>query len=384
MKKSTFISAILAIICIPIYGQQSVVGNYVYSEAVGENWFSFDYDCAMLLKSDFKENYPEGDVTAPSEVEIDGNVLPVAQVMTSAFNWMAPGQRLILPECVEVVSNLDVSCNATISFSEQSIKCLGGYAFGGATLKEEIQLPNVGAVQWNAFQQCNVNRIIFGPELFLLGYAAFQDSPVSEILFDDGATESLNISCGAFYLVNNIRELVLPKRPKLRLGGAFVSNCASLQRMVFPDMPEYIYTNSSYDDFTMKAPPVGEMIEKCPSLAEVVCLSNTPPQWADVDKWEDKFDHKGLYITDNMDECVLKVPAGSEELYRADPVWGKFKTIYGFENGDYTSIVIPEVAAPDAEAVPVYHNLQGMKVERPEHGQLYIRTVGSRTDKVVF
>ena len=87
---------------------------------------------------------------------------------------------------------------------------------------------------------------------------------------------------------------------------------------------------------------------------------------------------------DNIDDCVLKVPAGSEELYRADPVWGKFKTIYGFENGDYTSIVMPEVAAPEAEAVPLYHNLQGMRVEHPVRGQLYIRTVGSRTDKVVY
>lgn len=283
MKKSIILSAIIAAVGLSCFGQQSVVGNYSFTKAVGENWFEFDYDCVMLLKSEFNENYPQGDVTVPSEVKIDGNLLPVAQVMTSAFNWMTLGQQLILPESVEVVSNLDVTCNATISFSEPSIKCLGGFAFGGTTLKDEIQLPNVEAVQWNAFQQCKVNKIQFGPELFLLGYAAFLDSPVSEIEFEDGGTSSLDISCGAFFMANNIRELVLPKRPILRLGGAFVSSCDNLTRVVFPDMPEYTYTNSSFDDFTMIVSPMGVMIEKCPLLTEVVCLSNNPPQWTDVE-----------------------------------------------------------------------------------------------------
>ena len=84
-----------------------------------------------------------------------------------------------------------------------------------------------------------------------------------------------------------------------------------------------------------------------------------------------------------MDGCVLKVPAGSEALYRAHPVWGRFQTILGFENGDYNLVSINSVEA-DKDATPVYYNLQGIQVKEPVKGQLYIRKAGAETTKVIL
>ena len=119
------------------------------------------------------------------------------------------------------------------------------------------------------------------------------------------------------------------------------------------------------------------MIYKCPNMKEVVCFANIPPQF---------YRHESLYtafkIIDNED-CVLKVPAGSEELYRLDPVWGHFKTIEGFEPGEYTGVY--EVAAVEAPyEQPVYYNLQGQRIDHPQPGHLYIRKQGSQVKKMVY
>lgn len=125
------------------------------------------------------------------------------------------------------------------------------------------------------------------------------------------------------------------------------------------------------------------LISGCEKLAEIVCLGSVPPELTGIDETAKYDNHTGFWITDNMDQCILKVPAGSEEKYRQDPVWGKFKTIYGFENCDYTSIsTVP--AAEQSESAPVYYNMQGIKVTNPTKGQLYIRTTGSKTEKIVL
>ena len=133
----------------------------------------------------------------------------------------------------------------------------------------------------------------------------------------------------------------------------------------------------------MLAKARGTLIAGCFKLKDVVCLGNVPPEITGINNTAKYNDHTGFWITDNMDQCILKVPAGSEQAYRDHPIWGKFKTILGFENGDYTSISsVP--SADSNDAAPVYYNLQGIKVSNPAKGQLYIRTIGSKAEKVIF
>jgi hypothetical protein len=49
---------------------------------------------------------------------------------------------------------------------------------------------------------------------------------------------------------------------------------------------------------------------------------------------------------------------------------------------DLTNVGVTDVAV-DADAAPEYFNLQGIRVENPESGQIYIRRQGNTTSKVV-
>ena len=60
-------------------------------------------------------------------------------------------------------------------------------------------------------------------------------------------------------------------------------------------------------------------------------------------------------ILDDHSTCVLKVPAGSEDAYRADPVWGKFQHIEGFQPGEYAGV---ESVGTTAQSVPEHTSLK--------------------------
>lgn len=131
--------------------------------------------------------------------------------------------------------------------------------------------------------------------------------------------------------------------------------------------------------------PLPTFFKNCESLKEVVCMSATPTEITDLDIINSYPTSKAteFNISDNVAECILKVPAGSEALYAAHPIWGKFKTIYGFSNGDYTSInTINSENTPTSSAV--YYNLQGLKINTPAKGELYILITGNKAEKMVF
>lgn len=76
------------------------------------------------------------------------------------------------------------------------------------------------------------------------------------------------------------------------------------------------------------------LINKCANLKEVVSLNPLPPVIHESGR---KMGPYFVHITDQLETAVLRVPKGSEELYRADAVWGEFKNIQGFDPGSLTA-----------------------------------------------
>ena len=138
-------------------------------------------------------------------------------------------------------------------------------------------------------------------------------------------------------------------------------------------------------ELSLIIPIKGYWIEVGPKFREVVCLGTVPPEITNLELIGSyTFSEATEFnITDNNDQCVLKVPAGSEDLYKMHPIWGKFRNICGFEGGDYTSVVAPEVESVD-NGLPVYYNLQGMEVRNPVKGGVYIRRTGATVSKIVY
>ncbi len=357
--------------------------------------------CAEVAYGKYPDGYPSGDIVVEGKVVINGKEYEVKQIGMFAMDWVKPNTKVSLPNGIYILQDhcfgspyngkrIDLDMN----FGNIELLYVG--CLSSAKLPDEVYMPKVRSIGPNTLVDVTTKKLVLGGNLSSVGWCAFSGSMIEELVFEDG-THADYFNGMNPYLSNNafrgmrIKELKLPKWQNMAIGDCVVDENIDLERVVFPDVPsiEYGYNDYVYKNVTSIQPVYGYFFMECPNLTEVVCLGAVPPVITEIDDFADRKCYKPTNATsfefmDNIDDCVLKVPAGSEELYRADPVWGKFKTIYGFENGDYTSIVMPEVVAPETEAVPVYHNLQGMKVERPEHGQLYIRTVGSRTDKVVY
>ena len=365
---------------------------------------------ARVCRNEDEEIVPiSSDLTIPSHVTIGGMEYEVIATGKYSLGKITNGATVTLPSTIKLIGSGSVWANheylnmGQVEFDEayvkipESIIAIESLCFFGLKSKHDVYLPKVSLLDVSSLGSLTVSKLTLGPKL-----TAMRDyciPVVEELVFADGdedATrwDAFGIEKGHTYLCpdaicsTNLKELRLPKWEKLELCDCFISYNKSLERIIFPEIKLITYgfglTYKGIDTSIF----YGYFIEECPNLREVVSLGETPPQMNVGSNYFNKGFYEGtsgeFEFMDNIDDCVLKVPAGSEELYRADPVWGKFKTIYGFENGDYTSIIMPEVAAPEAEAVPVYHNLQGMRVEHPVCGQLYIRTIGSRTDKVMY
>ena len=391
-------------------------------ESVPSNFHGEEKNCAEVLgvgagevfarvcRNEDEEIVPiSSDLTIPSHVTIGDKEYEVIATGKNSLGKITNGATVTLPSTIKLIGSGSVWANYEVKYSggqfpdfvydeayvdvPQSIVVFEGTCFTGMKSKQPVYLPDVSILDCSALYEFTVSKLILGSKLTAIRDCAF--GHIRELEFEEGDDialkwhrQGLPYFSNSSICLTDLSEFILPKWEKLVLDDGFISNCSDLKRVVFPDIKEIMYRYGVSYTGVITPGFRGVFIEGCPKLREVVCLEATPPYinydpefnkytgyWGDTGQFE---------FMDNIDDCVLKVPAGSEELYRADPVWGKFKTIYGFENGDYTSIVMPEVAASEAEAVPVYHNLQGMKVEHPVRGQLYIRTVGSRTDKVVF
>lgn len=100
--------------------------------------------------------------------------------------------------------------------------------------------------------------------------------------------------------------------------------------------------------------------------AFVLEKSNLDPLYPDVDP-EDPYPY-GYYPT-MYDRATLYVPQEAIEVYKADPVWGKFKNILPIKDG------VNDVATDDAQVVATeYHDLYGRRLEAPAERSITIRT----------
>lgn len=335
---------------------------------------------------------PAGDVIIKDYVEIDGNTYPVSVI---EFITDADGRKIIIPQTVkEIRGRLE---GAILDGLPVSLEACGFEAFTDVNLPETVNLPQSKDIGPDSFKGAKgVKKIILGHNLERLGAYAFWGTEISEVIFEDGGQENGTSHCisnMAVYGMSRLKEIKLPKWSNLELGDCVIRGCENLERVIFPDIPtiEYGYClyYSGFDIMNRNVPVYGYLFKDCPKLKEIVCLGETPVEITNIDNFKEKNEWvhntaEEFTFMDNMDGCVLKVPAGSEALYRAHPVWGRFKTILGFKNGDYGTTAIIAPAAYEAAAEPVYYNLQGMHIQDPVKGQLYIRTIGSKTDKVVY
>ncbi len=347
----------------------------------------------------------DGDIIVPSEVFVNDRYYTVSAINEDALAWVNYGQNISMANTIKEIGAWAIGAPflyedypgyATVVNMSESLEVIDDAALGWTTLPESVYLPNIRFIGPSAMCGTkNIKSLRLGANLSAIHTHALSGAPITELFFEDGNHTSYHN--GTHPYISNcvftempIRELKLPKWENMALGDCVIANCYELERVVFPDVEyiEYGYDYYFYPSAIVTTRVYGCFIRNCPTLKEVVCDGKNPPEITDLEGFKDRNvvwgrDVEAFDIVDNMDGCVLKVPAGSEALYRAHPVWGRFQTILGFENGDYNLVSINTVKA-DENSEPVYYNLQGIQVKDPVKGQLYIRKSGTQTAKVVY
>ena len=338
------------------------------------------YSCASSPVED-PGNLNNEDIIIRKSVEYNGKEYPITRFY--GYFYANEGQKICFPEgLVEIVGGAP---NAVIEVVPQSVERLLQEAFYGVTLPKELYLQNVKIIGPWAFLCEGLENLRIGASLELLGCNAFSQS-LKELVLDDGVSGvPLALTWNSLSCLSQ-KEFKIPYRSPLTLSDCLMEHNKSVERIVFPDVEEIEYGGAnSFSNLSLTVYIYGFFFRNCSALKEIVCLGETPPEITNLELINTyPFNEATEFnIMDNIDQCILKVPAGSEQAYRNHPIWGKFKTILGFENGDYTSISsVP--SADSNDAAPVYYNLQGIKVSNPAKGQLYIRTIGSKAEKVIF
>lgn len=322
-----------------------------------------------------------GTIVVKESVEYNNVEYPVTCYW--GYEWLREGQKICLPEGLETIEGY--SSGAVMDYIPQSLEHAMRYSFYYVTLPENISLPNIRTIGPYAFTESNVRRITIGPRVSKLGYPAFGDN-VCDLIFEEGEPdEPLRLLWRSFGC-KSLTELKLPRRNSMYISDCFVPKGDNLVRVVFPEVDEITYAGAAaMTELSLIIPIKGYWIEVGPKFREVVCLGTVPPEITNLELIDSyTFSEATEFnITDNNDQCVLKVPAGSEDLYKMHPIWGKFRNICGFEGGDYTSVVAPEGESVD-NGLPVYYNLQGMEVKNPVKGGVYIRRTGATVSKIVY
>lgn len=240
----------------------------------------------------------------------------------------------MLPETISTIqSNAFKNCgNLDINIPSEVYNVYGN-AFAGTELSGSFDFKGAGDIYEYAFADCSLPEITFGEKLYLIRSYAFRDSQIKQITFHETEDEnaSLQLYCHAFAYFD-INELRFPKQ-KLTLTNEFCYNCPYLERIMIPDLDIINYIAEAQTlMLEHRLTDSWNMVAKCPALKEIVSFNDLPPQFNARPLQQD------LSVLDDYSKCILKVPAGSEDAYRADPTWGKFKHIEGFQPGEYAGV----------------------------------------------
>jgi hypothetical protein len=303
----------------------------------------------------------------------------------NAFRDCVDLQEVILPEGVtELCAYAFAGCRNLRLTLPQSVKTLGSYVFDGTTfLETPYDFTNIQLIAHNAFAGTEYKHLLFRHGTISFEHSSLTGSEIESVAFEETGDEQwpqFFAEPYAFYSCK-LREFRFPEM-RVTLGSETFSHCPDLERIIFPNQ---LYMRDTYYSGNLK-PQTRCVIIECPSLKEIVVMSEIPTKiytlWYHPAVVPSSFSEPP--IIDDHSQCVLKVPQGSEELYRADPVWGRFERIEGFAPGEYSGIEESPVVPVEPESAPVYYNLQGMQVKEPVKGQLYIRRTGSKTVKIIL
>ncbi len=430
LKAFTLLSCIL--LGIPAHAHDFEV-NGIYYGIIS----SSDKTCKVTYQGSYEDEYSNeyaGSIVIPETVtDYNGTTYSVTSIGEYAFKGCSGLTNIMIPNsvinidwgafygCSELtnitipnsVVNIGVDAfSGCIGLTSvkigNSVKSINSYAFSGCKELRSITIPNsVAYIGASAFSSCsnltsivvesgnakydsrdNCNAIIeTASNILITGcgnttipnsitsigeYAFYGCTGLTNIEIPNSVT---SIGNSAFYGCTDLTNITIPGSI-ITIEDAAFNGCWSLTSVIISNgvvsIGSYAFVGCTY----LTSVTIGNSVTsigdyaflECNWLSRVTSLNTTPPTCG-----TSVFENAGKY-----EKITLEVPCESIHLYQTAYIWKDFTNIIG-ANDLETRI---ETIADDAESAE-YYNLQGMRVENPEHG-LYIKRQGGKSCKIVL
>ena len=160
----------------------------------------------------------------------------VTKIDNGAFSGCSSLTTISLPKNITTLDQTFYGCTALKSITlPQNITTIESNAFGDCSSLASINIPKgVTTLKDNSFDGCtSLREVIFedGTEDLLLGYKAFEDSPLETIYLGRNLTYTVSSGSGIFYTSKTLKSLTIGDNVKEVKSYQF-QNCENLTSVV--------------------------------------------------------------------------------------------------------------------------------------------------------
>ena len=307
----------------------------------------------------------QGSIVIPASVTSDGVKYKVTEIGEDAFYQCINLTTVTIPNSVTAIGDYAfASCRQlSIITIPNSVTTIGVEVFYGCSGLISVVLPNsITRICEYTFNGCsNLTSITIPNSVIEIGPSAFGRSGLTSVLIPNSVT---NIGVGPFKDCEKLTEI------KVDLNN---QNYCAVDGVLFDiAKSKLIQYPAGRKDAQYTIPNTVTQIENraftgCSGLNMINIYNVTPP-------------NAGYFTFDSSsyESVKLGVLASVISKYKAHDVWGQFKKIESVADSPIDSV---ESVIADSEP-PVYFDLQGLRVEIPVKGRLYIRLQNGKAEKV--
>ena len=263
--------------------------------------------------------------------------------------WELPS--ISLPLGIKTIGNDTFSaCRALAScVIPEGVASIGARAFQYCKALRSVRIPStVSEVDEDAFQLCNALEEVHISDLSSwcnINFKTKLDKDYQGVYFYNATSNPLYCAKHLYLNGNIVENLVIPEEAN-NIKGATFFNCSDILNLVIPanitSIGKYAFCG-------------------CSSLATITCLNKDVPLY-----------EEGAFEGVDTNTCVLKVPFGTLEKYKAAEGWKDFLNIQEMENSGVSQIESDldciEVARYDVNGRAVDANYKGFVIIRYSDG----------------
>ena len=304
----------------------------------------------------------------------------VVKIEEGAFNYCRGMTSVNIPNSVTTIeSGAFHACSGLTSIDiPNSVTSIGPRAFSECSgLSGKLIIPNsISTLESEVFGRCSsLTSVSIPNSVSAIKLGAFGGcSSLSSVTIPSSVTE---IGRGAFYNCTRLASVSFPDSSLKTIGTQAFHKCTRLSSIKIPDSVTEIGNYAFYECESLRSLTISDYVtsigegafSECTRLGRIYSY----PDPTNVTLGD------GVFNNVNKNTCVLHVTPECFETYKNAPQWNEFNNILD----DLAGVEGVEADA-EAKTVEGYYNLQGVRIDNPERGQVsFVRYTDGTAKKVI-